>query len=250
MHKLDLRTYGRAEDVRIGEIGCRPRKRENMKIERRVLSFLFLLMLSAGGPVRLQASNKAQNKQLNARVAGKTDPSSDAAPVEVDPRRRPGETYEIGDGDVLAVSVWHESEISRQLVVRSDGMISLPLIGDILASGQTPQDLARVIADKLKSYLTDPRVTVIVTEVHSRWFMVLGEVVRPGKFPLTRPTTILEALSETGGFHEFARLSKIYVLHQVDGKTVRLPFHYDKVVKGQKLTENIELSNGDTIVVP
>lgn len=159
--------------------------------------------------------------------------------------------YVIGVDDVLAINVWKETEISRVVQVRPDGKISLPLVGEIQAAGQQPLQLQQQIADKLKSYISDPEVTVIVQEVHSKKFNVIGEVQRPGTYALSNSSTVLDAIALAGGFKDFAKQTKIYVLRiQPDGSRTRIPFNYKKVVKGKALKENVPLQNGDTIVVP
>lgn len=159
--------------------------------------------------------------------------------------------YVIGVDDVLAINVWKETEISRTVQVRPDGKISLPLVGEIQAAGQQPLQLQQQIADKLKSYISDPEVTVIVQEVHSKKFNVIGEVQRPGTYALSNSSTVLDAIALAGGFKDFAKQTKIYVLRiQPNGSRTRIPFNYKKVVKGKALKENVPLQNGDTIVVP
>lgn len=160
-------------------------------------------------------------------------------------------SFVIGAGDVLAVNVWKEPDISRSVPVRSDGKISLSLIGDVQAEGLTPLKLEQSIADKLKNYISEPSVTVIVQQINSEKFNVLGMVARPGSYPLTSASTVLDAIAMAGGFRDFAKKKSIYVLRQnPDGTQTRLPFNYKDVIKGQKLTENVKLQPRDTIVVP
>ena len=159
--------------------------------------------------------------------------------------------YVIGRDDVLAINVWKETEISRNVEVRPDGKISLPLVGELQAAGLTPVELQGQIAERLKSYLSNPEVTVIVQEVKSQKFNVMGEVMRPGTYGLSKPMTVLDGLALAGGFRDFAKKSKIYVLRvQADGSRSRVPFNYKKVIKGQAENQNSELEPGDTIVVP
>ena len=159
--------------------------------------------------------------------------------------------FVIGADDVLAVNVWKEPEISRVVPVRSDGMISLPLVGELQASGQTPRQLEQEIADKLKSYISEPEVTVIVQEIKSQKFNVLGQVARPGSYPLTTSLTALDAIALAGGFRDFAKQKSIYILRQKpDGSELRLPFNYKDVIKGKNNGQNISLQPRDTIVVP
>ncbi len=142
------------------------------------------------------------------------------------------------------------AEISRTTPVRPDGKISLPLLDDVQAAGLTPVQLAGVIAEGLKKYITNPQVTVGVAEINSRRIYVTGEVTRPGAFPLLPDMTILQALSTSGGFTQFARLKSIYVLRTVDGKQVKHPFDYKAAVAGKKAEQNLLLQPGDVIVVP
>jgi polysaccharide export outer membrane protein len=159
--------------------------------------------------------------------------------------------FVIGTGDVLAINVWKETEVSRVVPVRSDGRISLPLVGEIQASGRTPKQLEIEISAKLKDYVSEPEVTVIVQEIKSQKFNVLGMVMKPGSYTLTKPMTILDAIALAGGFRDFAKQKDIYVLRRAaDGNPTRLPFNYKDVVKGHNSAQNIELESNDTIVVP
>jgi polysaccharide biosynthesis/export protein len=179
-------------------------------------------------------------------------------PVE-EPKQKPATTasqpaadaeYKIGPQDVLRIDVWKEPEISRTAPVRPDGRITLPLVNDVQAAGLTATQLAAVIADGLRKFLTNPQVTVGVTEINSRRVYVTGEVTRPGAFPLLPNMTVLQALSSSGGFSQFAKLKGIYVLRTEEGKQVKHPFNYKEVVSGKKPELNILLQPGDVIVVP
>lgn len=159
-------------------------------------------------------------------------------------------SYVIGPEDVLNIDVWKEQEISRIVPVRPDGKISLPLLNDVQAAGLTPMQLQAALRDALKKFISDPQVTVIVTQVNSRRVYVLGEVARPGAFPLLPHMNVLQALSTAGGFNQFAKESGVYVLRTENGRQVTLPFNYKEVVRGKRADQNIELKPGDTIVVP
>ena len=154
--------------------------------------------------------------------------------------------YVIGSEDVLAVNIWKEPEISRTVPVRPDGKITLPLVGDVQASGLTPRKLEDSLRDGLKAYVANPEVTVIVQEVKSLKFNIVGEISRPGSYPLSQPMTVLDAIAVGGGLRDFAKGSRIYVLRS----NTRLPFNYKQVIKGKKLSDNVVLQPGDTIVVP
>lgn len=159
--------------------------------------------------------------------------------------------YVIGPEDVLAVNVWKEPEISRTVPVRPDGKISLPLVGEMTATGLTAQQLQASIKQELQSYLSSPEVTVIVQEVRSEKVNIVGQVIKPGNYSLTKPLTVLDAIVMAGGFRDFAKQKKVYVLRiSKDGSSNRFPFNYKEVIKGRKLSQNIILQPHDTIVVP
>lgn len=159
-------------------------------------------------------------------------------------------SYVIGVDDMLAISVWKEPEISKTVPVRSDGKISLPLAGELQASGQTPLQLEQEVAAKLKSYISDPVVTVIVEKINSQKFNILGQVARPGSFSLTSASTVLDAIALAGGFRDFAKQKSIYVLRQGSGGESRIKFNYKEVSQGKNMEQNIKLQPGDTIIVP
>ncbi len=162
-----------------------------------------------------------------------------------------GEEFVIGTGDVLAVNVWKETEVSRVVPVRPDGRFSLPLIGEVQASGRTTKQLEAEITEKLKDYVSEPEVTVIVQEIHSQKFNVLGMVMRPGSYTLTKPMTVIDAIAMAGGFRDFAKQKDIYVLRRdAGGKQTRLPFNYKNAVKGQNHGQSLELESNDTVIIP
>jgi polysaccharide export outer membrane protein len=160
-------------------------------------------------------------------------------------------TFVIGNDDVLSINVWNEPNISRVIPVRSDGKISLPLAGEIQAAGQTPLKLEQDITGRLKSYIAEPEVTVMVQEIKSQKFNILGQVNKPGSYVLGSSLTVLDAIAAAGGFRDFAKQKNIYVLRQnADGTQTKLPFNYKEVLKGQNLAQNIKLQPRDTIVIP
>ena len=158
--------------------------------------------------------------------------------------------YVIGPQDVLDISVWKEPEVSRVVPVRPDGNISLPLLNDVQAAGLTPAQLAAQITNSLKKYVTSPQVTVIVTTINSQRVYILGEVTRPGAFPMLPGMTVLQALSSAGGFTQFAKTKSIFIRRMESGKEVKYMFNYKDVIGGKKPEQDILLKAGDTIVVP
>jgi len=159
--------------------------------------------------------------------------------------------YVIGSGDLLAVNVWKEPDVTRSVPVRPDGRISLPLVGEIQASGKTPLQLEHEIAERLKAYITDADVTVIVEQINSEKVNVLGRVQKPGSYPIVGGMTVLDVLATVGGFQEFAKQKDIYILRvAADGAQNRIPFNYKDVIKGKHPEQNIRLQSHDTVVVP
>lgn len=157
--------------------------------------------------------------------------------------------YLIGADDQLRISVWKEPDLSETLPVRPDGKISMPLLNDVQAAGLSPLQLKDSITEKLKKYIADPRVTVVVTAMNSRRIFVSGEVVHSGPMTLLPHMTMLQALS-AAGFTQFANVKAIYLLRTENGKQEKIPFNYKDVIKGNHPEQNIMLKPGDTVVVP
>src|SRR5436305_5698363 len=196
----------------------------------------------------------AVGQQSNPHPATRTEPSSKGI---IRANNTPSNTagtkysYVIGPGDLLAINVLHEPEVSQKVPVRMDGKISMPLIGELQASGLVPDALQASIAQKLRDYIKDAEVTVVVEEIKSRQFSVMGEVEHPGSFPLVKPTRVMDGLAQAGGFRDFAKVTKIRVLRRTrEGTTITLPFNYKNVSKGKDGSQNVELQPGDTIIVP
>jgi polysaccharide export outer membrane protein len=194
----------------------------------------------------------ASGQKATGNDSGLTGNPSSPAPAPTSTAGNAHDTsFIIGSDDVLAINVWKEPDVSRSLPVRSDGKISLPLAGELQAAGRTPLQLEEEIANKLRTYITDPEVTVIVQEIKSQNFNILGQVAKPGSYPLTRSTTVLDAIALAGGFRDFAKQKAIYVLRQdAAGRQLHIPFNYKTVIKGKNPEQNIRLLPHDTIVVP
>jgi polysaccharide export outer membrane protein len=175
-------------------------------------------------------------------------PPPPSAPSAIKPN---DSEYVIGNDDLLSINVWKEAEVSRSLPVRSDGKISLPMVGEVQAAGQTPLQLEVEIANKLQSYITDPVVTVMVQESNSQRYNILGQVAKPGSYSLALTTSVIDAIATAGGFRDFAKKKGIYILRRTSaGGETRIPFNYTDVIKGKRPEQNIRLQPNDTVVVP
>jgi polysaccharide biosynthesis/export protein len=188
------------------------------------------------------AASSASDKTASEKTA--SDKATNAASTS-----QAGPEYVIGPEDALHIAVWKEADLTASLPVRPDGKISLPLLDDVQAAGLTPKQLADSITEKLKKYLADPRVTVVVTQINSKRIYLVGEVVHVGATPMLPNMTVLQALS-SAGLNQFANTKRIYVLRTENGKQRKLPVNYRKLVKGEQIEQNYLLQPGDTIVVP
>lgn len=197
----------------------------------------------------LSASAMLSQTQQAATTASKSENSNSAKSSDEVQASNVAPDYVIGADDTLHISVWKEPDLTETLPVRPDGKISMPLLNDITAAGLTPLQLRDTISERLKKYVSDPRVTVVVTGMNSRRVFVTGEVTHTGPMTLLPHMTMLQALAQAG-FTQFANLKAIYLLRSENGKQAKLPFNYKEVVKGNHPEQNIELKPGDTIVVP
>ena len=202
-------------------------------------------------------SSSAAKPVLSNPDSGKAEAKATPLPATDTPASRVSrgvplpDGFVIGIGDVLDVNVWKEPELSKAVGVRPDGMITLPLMGEMKAVGLTPDQLKVQITAALEKVLSDPVVTVAVVAVNSLSYNIMGNVLKPGFFPLTHPITVLDAIALSGGFRDFAKEKKIYILRtDASGKQLKIFFNYKQVIKGQKMAQNILLQPNDTVVVP
>jgi polysaccharide biosynthesis/export protein len=158
--------------------------------------------------------------------------------------------YVIGPEDVLGVVFWRDQEMTSDVTVRPDGMVTLPLLGDLAAAGLTPEALRDQIQKAATKYMQDPNVTILVKQINSRKVFITGEVTTPGAYPLTGPRTVMQLIAVAGGLTEFADGKNITVMRAEEGRTRSFKFNYKDVAKGVKLDQNIQLKPGDTVVVP
>lgn len=174
-------------------------------------------------------------------------PRTDAAGAKYDPL-----SYHIGIEDELTISVWHEQELSGNVVVRPDGMITLPLLNDVKVIGMTTKELQDTLTEKLKQsdFVKEPQVTIIVRQIHSRKVYLVGQAVKPGTYPLNDSKTVLQLIAEAGGLGPYAKSAAIYIIRQQGGVRRHLPFNYKKALAGKNLSDDFVLEPGDMVVVP
>lgn len=248
--------------IDIGSASVRPRCREDSAPGAVVPKIMFATLLSSsrlsllaallalGSVAHAQTTPAPQTPrepQTESRTPEVTEGSKPLPPVQpgvaapVDPK-----SYQIGAGDVLSVKVWKEADISGVYQVRPDGKITLPLVGDVQAGDLTPLQLTESLTKALSEYINKPEVTVSIQQVLSKKFYITGEINRPGAYALVVPITVMEALSNSGGFREFANKKKIVIMRG----TQRIKFNYNDVIKGKNLDTNIFLQDGDHIYVP
>ncbi len=193
--------------------------------------------LASPTPGSERASTAESATAVRLKAAAKADPERPA--------------YRVGAGDVLDILVWKEPDFSSTgTVVRGDGKITMPFIKDISVAGFTPAEVEAIIGAKLKEYINEPEVSLVVKQLNSERVYVMGAVFKAGPLSLQTPLTVLQALSAAGGLTEFAKKKKIYILRTVNSQQKRLSFNYDAVLKGQNFEQNVQLLPNDTIVVP
>lgn len=206
---------------------------------RKACCFLVSLIVLATVPAAV-----THGAQKAATDKGHADSPNSKAAVSSGPVRG----YRVGVDDELMISVWHEPELSQAVVVRPDGMITLPLLNDIRVVDLTTEELQAMLTEKLKTVVNDPQVTVTVKAIRSLRVFLVGSVAKQGMYPLSSGLTALELIAEGGGLGPFAKAGSVYVLRTVNGKQVRIPFNYKKAVKGAG--DNPILQPGDMVVVP
>jgi polysaccharide export outer membrane protein len=215
---------------------------EQEQIMRRILRPPLITFFSLALACAAMAQQSGTKTTQTAAVMADKAPAVNAEPASA-------RDYVIGPEDVLDISVWKEPDLSRSLPVRLDGKISMPLLNDVQAAGLTATELSQSITEKLKRYLNAPRVTVMVSQMNSQRIYVLGEVTRPGAYPLLPGMTILQAISSAGGLTQFANSKKIFLLRNERQNLNKYPFNYKEVLDGRRPEQNLTLRAGDTVVV-
>lgn len=206
----------------------------------------FILMLSLS-PAWASQSPQASQSQASPPA----EPASSVSGAQASPNGPALPTdYVIGADDVLGIVFWRDRDMSGDVVVRPDGKISLPLLNEIQAAGLTPEQLRKQLETAARHYMEDPTITVVVRTINSRKVFVTGEVTRPGPYPLTGPTTVLQIIATAGGLLEYADAKNIIVMRVQNGRSVSFRFNYKDVTRRKNLQQNIQLLPGDTIIVP
>lgn len=222
-------------------------------------AWLPIFLFSVGSAAALgqtgTASQSAPNR-IGSTIAQVSQPLQSESGVSSDlksalPASGASKDYKIGVDDVLNVNVWHETELSRNVIVRPDGKISLPLVGELQAAGRTTPQLETDLRSELAQYIKDPELTVIVAEIRSRRVNIIGQVVHPGTFAITQQMGVLDIIAEAGGLREFAKQKKIYVLRETSaGTRTRMNYKYREILEGKENAQDILLQANDTVVVP
>ena len=208
------------------------------------ISTVIILSALVGAPLGAQQPGAAAKK--GPAVPAVSSAPSGAAPAGMTP---PAD-YVIGPNDVLTVVFWRDKDMSTDVSVRPDGKISLPLINDVTAAGLTPEQLRQQLTTAAAKFVEEPTVTVVVKEINSRRVFITGQVGKPGPYPLTGPTTVLQLIAMAGGVLEYADAKNITIMRTENGKPQSFSFNYKDVTHRKNLKQNIELKPGDTVIVP
>jgi polysaccharide biosynthesis/export protein len=195
--------------------------------------FLAVLGPPGGGDAVAQAPPESKPAPLSTQVPG----------IDLS-------TYRVGPEDLLEISVWREDALKKEVLVRPDGGVSYPLIGEVKAAGKTVLEIRQEIEKRLERFIPDPAVSVAILKVGSQRIYVIGRVNKPGEFSVGRYVDVLQALSMAGGLTPFADSNAIRVMRREGDRQIVLPFEYGSVVRGQKVEQNIQLRGGDVVVVP
>jgi len=210
-------------------------------MRRPIGCYLIIMLASLAAGERSAVAAEAATPAAVAAAPGDLSRTSRGVPYD----------YKIGAGDVLQISVWKEPDASvPSVVVRPDGMISLPLVKDVSVLGLTPKRAEATIAEELRRFITDADVTLVVAEINSKKVYLVGALKKEGPVAYTYRMSVIQAISEGGGLTDYAKRKKIYVLRNEDGRQTRVPFNYDAVIKGEHMEMNIALLPDDTVVVP
>jgi polysaccharide export outer membrane protein len=209
----------------------------------RLKSIASLIAIAIAAPAFAQTAKPSTSAQSAPPVA-----AAAAAPRATDPVIPPG--YVIGPDDLLSIVFWGDKDVSGDAVVRPDGKITVPLINEMQAAGLTPDQLHKNLVEARKKFEEDPTIYLNIKQINSRKVFITGEINKPGTYPLTTPTTVIQLIAMAGGLREYADAKKIIIMRTENGKPRRMPFNYKSIIEGKNLQQNIELKPGDTVVVP
>jgi polysaccharide biosynthesis/export protein len=222
---------------RVVEVNGGENGKMRISVDKLFVFIVLSLLVTAGA----WAQEKPKTPDQAKPAAPAADlPAADGAAAPVDPK-----TYRIGPEDVIGVRVWREPELSGLYVVRPDGRITLPLAGELMVSDLVPEQVQAKVVELYSKFINKPEVGVSIAKVGSKKYYLVGQVQRSGTFPLVVPTTVLEAINAAGGFHEFANRKKVVIVRGAK----RIKFNYDEVIKGKNVEQNIQVENGDHIIV-
>jgi polysaccharide export outer membrane protein len=205
-------------------------------------TLLIALSLAAAAILNTASGADAPATPALAMTSASHSPQSAAADT--------ANAYRVQPGDLLQVTVWKEQDLTGDVLVRPDGGLSFPLVGDLTATGKTCDELRQEISERLKRFIPSPVVTVATKQIGGNHVYVVGKVQRPGEYPFARPLDVMQALSLAGGTTPYAAVNDIVILHRENGAERAIRFHYSAVAHGKDLAENIVLQSGDTVVVP
>lgn len=215
-----------------------------------------LLAVCVAGLASAQSSTRPAPRPEQAAPqpppAGATPPAVPGVPPGATPPVgvTPPADYVIGAEDVLTIVFWRDKDLSGDVTVRPDGMISVPLINEIRAAGLTPDQLRQKLVELAAKYIADPNAVVVVKQINSRKVFITGMVNKIGSFPLTSPMTVLQLITLAGGLQQYADEENIVVVRAERGRQVSYLFNYKDVTKRRKLDQNIWLQPGDQVIVP
>lgn len=211
-----------------------------MTVNCRSRNIASLLVVALAAPVFAQAPKPAPSQaSAPTTTNGPGVPAADLPP-----------DYVIGPDDVLGIVYWKDKDMTTDAHVRPDGRIALPLLNDVQAAGLTPEQLREKLTEESKKYMEDPNITVVVRQINSRKAFITGEVNKPGPYPLTSPTSVMQLIAMAGGLKEYANSKGIIIMRTENGRQISLKFNYKDVIAGKNLKQNVELKPGDTVVVP
>jgi polysaccharide export outer membrane protein len=252
-HLVLLRFRGEQNPMQVLSFPKRWEVNTLLKLNPKATYGLVAILLGIGcytAPVRAQSQTQSAQPPTQSSTSQANPPAQPNAtdPADMSAAKPAPNGYRIGVDDSLYISVWREPDLSSQVMVRPDGVITLPLINDVKVVGLTPEELKGLLTDKLKPFVNEPQVTVIVRDIRSRKVFLVGQVGHPGTFIMSGDMGVTELLAQAGGLSQFAKSESIYVLRNDNGHQTKIPFKYKRVIEGKM--QDVKLVPGDMVVVP